>query len=126
MEMYSGDEWEYDVEDMQTPPTELNQVGNPLTFPNSSTVFVDTSNRAQPSWESIDDITKWQAANAYTSAVALVDQWFAHAKMPANRSHLLMPLVGPQQVHSLGSMPKVLPRSHLLMPLVGPQQVHRR
>ena len=34
VEMYSGDEWEYDVEDMQTPPTELNQVGNPLTFPN--------------------------------------------------------------------------------------------
>ena len=56
-----------------------------LTPPNSSTVFADTSNRASPSWESIDDITKWEAANAYTSAVAPADQWFAHAKRPAKK-----------------------------------------
>ena len=56
-----------------------------LTLPNSSTVFVDTSTRAHPCWESIDDITKWKAANAYTSAVAPADQWFAHAKRPAKQ-----------------------------------------
>ena len=54
-----------------------------LTLPNSSTVFVDTSTRARPCWESIDDITQWQATNAYTSAVSPADQWFAHAKRPA-------------------------------------------
>ena len=48
-------------------------------------MFADTSNRASPSWESIDDITKWEAVDAYTSAVAPADQWFAHAKKPAKK-----------------------------------------
>jgi len=56
-----------------------------LTLLNSSIVFPDISNRAKPGWESIDDITKWQATNAYSSTMAPADQWFAHTKKPAKK-----------------------------------------